>query len=294
MAFGVVTMLIVFAGVWRVYNYRFSLRTLLVFFTIFGIYLGLRISYEAKRNQAIAEASSLGGRFTVMDRGIGIPWSFWMDRYQLDFDTASLDDEDLYHLQALSPSALWGLSLGNTGITDVGLKRVGKLSGLEWLSLANQEVPASGSPVMDRRRNCITDDGLKELSDLTRIGNLYLGGTDVTDVGLSHLSQLSSLGGLYLQRTNITGDGLHYIRELEHLVVMYLDECRITKEGYRELSRLTSLQCLGLNDTAVTDEDLVHLQKLKNLTTLEIVGTDVTDEGLRHFKAVIPGCRVNR
>jgi internalin A len=70
------------------------------------------------------------------------------------------------------PEEIEDVDLAGTRVTDVGLKRVGKLRGLTWLDLSDTRV---------------TDDGLKELADLTKLAHLYLQNTRVTDAGVAPL-----------------------------------------------------------------------------------------------------------
>src|SRR5262249_26539499 len=63
--------------------------------------------------------------------------------------------------------------LGDTQVTDVGLKELKKLQSLEWLMLDHTKV---------------TDAGLKELKGLKSLQTLDLFQTEVTDLGLKEAS----------------------------------------------------------------------------------------------------------
>ena len=77
----------------------------------------------------------------------------------------------------------FGLDLGDTQVTDAGLKELKELKNLTLLDLGGTQV---------------TDAGLKELKDLKNLTSLDLGGTQVTDAGLKELKDLKNLTSLDL------------------------------------------------------------------------------------------------
>ena len=80
---------------------------------------------------------------------------------------------------------VWSVNLGETAISDEGLKHLGGLTNLLHLSLENTQ---------------ISDEGLKHLGGLTNLGGLYLHGTQISDEGLKHLSGLTNLTELRLEK----------------------------------------------------------------------------------------------
>jgi hypothetical protein len=90
------------------------------------------------------------------------------------------------------------LSLGDTQVTDAGLKKIGQLKNLSGLFLHGTKV---------------TDDGLKDVSSLANLKDLWLDGTEVTDAGLKHLERLSALSHLSLEKTKVTKQGIHSFRK---------------------------------------------------------------------------------
>lgn len=69
---------------------------------------------------------------------------------------------------------VYELNLGDTQITDAGLKDVAKLQNLEELVLENTQ---------------ITDEGLKEVAKLQRLMYFYLHSTKVTKKGMTELKK---------------------------------------------------------------------------------------------------------
>ena len=66
------------------------------------------------------------------------------------------------------------VNLGDTKVTDAGLKELKDLKQLTTLNL---------------KFTGVTDAGLKELKDLKQLTTLYLGGTKVTDDGVADLQK---------------------------------------------------------------------------------------------------------
>jgi len=82
------------------------------------------------------------------------------------------------------------LYLGNARLGDAGLLAFQKLTKLEVLDVSNN--PA------------ITDKGLAHLAQMSRLEQLYIGGTAITDKGLEELRPLEGLTRLHVTNTMIT------------------------------------------------------------------------------------------
>jgi internalin A len=72
------------------------------------------------------------------------------------------------------PGSPFGLYLGETQVTDLGLKELTALKSLRSLSL---------------HKTRVTDTGLKELAALRNLQSLELSGTSVTDAGVKELQK---------------------------------------------------------------------------------------------------------
>jgi Leucine-rich repeat (LRR) protein len=121
-----------------------------------------------------------------------------------------------------APGRAFGLALGNTRITDAGLKELAGLKNLRWLVLRDTQ---------------ITDAGLKELAGLQNLQRLDLGFTRITDAGLKELAGLKNLQWLNLWGTRITDAGLKELAGLKNLLWLGLEFTQITDAGVRELQK---------------------------------------------------------
>jgi Leucine-rich repeat (LRR) protein len=122
-----------------------------------------------------------------------------------------------------APTSAFGLYLGETDITDAGLKVVAKLQQLTMLVLVGTQ---------------ITDAGLKEVAKLQQLTKLDLSYTQITDAGLKEVAKLQLLTWLNLSETQITGASLKELAKLQQLTSLNLMACReITDAGVAELKK---------------------------------------------------------
>lgn len=110
---------------------------------------------------------------------------------------AALGDAELAKLAAAGKDLVW-LDLSRTGISDAGLKVLGKMPNLQYLDL---------------RETAVGDAGLEALAPLRNLQTLGLYGTAVTDSGLPALQRLPGLRRLYLGGTKVTPTGLAGLRQ---------------------------------------------------------------------------------
>jgi hypothetical protein len=209
----------------------------------------------------------------------------------LDLSGCAVTDKGLANFPALA--RLKSLNLAGCSVTDEGLKYLRGLSRLRVLRLSKFNiydcVPPPNHPGHDPRTlgglGEITDDGLTNLSRLSRLKELDLFGCNVTDKGLQHIRKLANLRELNLtQCKEITNDGLGHISELSQLKRLFLSDvknCKVSDEGLARISGLTAMEALFLGGTSVTDDGLLHLSRFDSLCELDLDGCLVTDVGLR-------------
>ncbi len=289
--FGVIAGALILALVVR--RYRFSLRTLFLVMTVFGIWLGLKLNRDAELNRALSAIENGGGRLVVTDRRSDFPWGLWKSRYSLEYHGLEhpISKEDLLHLETLAPSSVCWLNLANTGITDTDLGRIKGLTDLEFLSLSN-ETYLTGEVIPNRPQNSITDAGLARLGQLKNLKGIDLSGTAVTDDGLKLLAAMPHLIWVYLDGTNVSGSGLDHLGSHKHLMMLELNGCNLTPTGYRELIQIPTLISLGLNNSGCTDEDLGLLAKNTSLGVVRLNRSNVTKEAVHQFQILHPKCRI--
>lgn len=141
----------------------------------------------------------------------------------------------------------------------------------------------------------ITDEELRPLGQLSTTKTVILAGcASVTDVGVGHLATLSKLEELYLGGTSISDDALNELTTLRNLRKLTLDGTAVTDTGLVHLTDLTQLEELNLNRTAVSDAGLEYLKSITNLRKLRLAGTQVTGTGVKNLEQARPDLEIYR
>jgi hypothetical protein len=165
------------------------------------------------------------------------------------------------------------LGLGDTDVTDAGLKEVGRVKTLRqfWITAAFK----------------ITDAGVKELRGLENLEDLTLDRSKVTGTGFKDLKDLKKLRKLTLRGSSVTDAGLRYVAELPGVLILDLSTCTITDDGIQSLRAMSKLERLYLSGTGVTDKGLQLFQSTADfgtLKSLDVKGTKVTKEGVEQLR----------
>jgi hypothetical protein len=188
-------------------------------------------------------------------------------------------DAGLVHIERLSRLRVLRAS-DCMGISDAGMRSIGKLADLRKLRLFFWEGP-------------LTDAGVAELSPLVRLEQLHIYGCEgVTDRGMKHLASLKSLEGLYLNRCAVSGVGLAHLKGLSRLSTVGMGGLGahggsdwVTDAGLEVVANLQGLSELHLFFCAsLTDAGVAHLKNLGNLRILNLnLCYDITDAGIREL-----------
>ncbi len=152
----------------------------------------------------------------------------------------------------------------NLRISNLGMKYIGQIHGLEELQLIRFEG--------------VTDAGLEYLKPLHSLRLLELHKSITTDAALATISELESLEDLSLSnnpKSLLTDVGLSYLPKLKHLKrlqTMGWSKTSITDAGLRTLSTMSSLQDLQVcGGEGITDAGIAHLAKMSGLESLAIL-----------------------
>ncbi len=250
---------------------RFSLKLLLLIFSISCVWLGYASNRARSQKRAVDRVIELGGH-------VGFD-------YQFDSNMNWRKDPKL-------PAPVWLIDvIGEdyarrpmvVNFDDGSDPTNGDLSVLERFTDLKQLT------FMNRKR--ITDDGLHHLSPLAKLEVLALNGTHVRDQGLQHIRHMQNLTGLSLDRTPITHHGLKYVGELKKLEWLNLNDTQVTDEGLRHIASLPHLETLQLRGTSITDEGIKQLSRMTSLK-LVLLGDAISREGQAWLQAQLPKCKV--
>lgn len=184
----------------------------------------------------------------------------WINR---NYPWASFNDS-LINLQPLVN--LQRINLPST-VNDIGIEHISKLRGLKVLE--------STSGGMSN----LTNLSMKYISGLQNLEAIRFSGCiNVNDEGLRYLSNLSNLKELWLIQWNITDKSMASVSSLKNLRILKMKRTGITYKGISLLPQLPYLEDLDLELTAVTNEAIKYLGEIKNLKVLNLSNTSVNDK----------------
>ena len=171
-------------------------------------------------------------------------------------------------------STWYGITTDSQGrITELNLTRnqlKGKLPP-ELTNLTNLEVLALGG-------NQLTGTIPTWLSNLANLQELYLWGNKLTGKIPTELGSLTNLTILVLSENQLTGPIPRELSNLTNLTILALSENQLIGPIPRELSNLTNLIILALYENQLIGEITADLSSLSNLTELYLHENQLTGE----------------
>lgn len=122
-----------------------------------------------------------------------------------------------------------------------------------------------------------TDETLDHLKELKQLRSLNLFGANITGNGTERLTAFSKLEDLTLAELDLHGH-LGFLRHTPNMSRLYLSYTNVDDSDLNELLQLKNLEELFLRQTQVSDEGVEVLARLPSLRRLELVGSNVTME----------------
>ncbi len=148
---------------------------------------------------------------------------------------------------------------------------------------AERDGMARHFPTLPARNSGITDSGMVQLQDLTRLRKLWLAARNVRGPGLAYFSSLPLLESLNLFLPSLENDGLSHLQFAANLQIFHLSSLRITDEGVPYLAQIPKLTTLSIGNTSITGAGLRHLRSCEQLTNLGLSGRQLTREGIEQL-----------
>jgi hypothetical protein len=263
-------------GIWRLVvefmqrGFRFSLRTLIVAISIFGLLLGtigawwVRFAAQYRAVHQLMAYGAVYDRFTPgSEKRPTVYRLFGFDPFEMEHDLTLTNDrvlsEVLRNPEELSNVA--HLSF-NRGVTATGFAEA-----TGW----NRFPAANSVEFIDSN---IDSTGMKRIAEWTNLRHAFFNGCpQVTDADLAELTALPKLESLALIEE---GGGM-----------------KISDAGLAYVSRMQLLKKLMIiNMPNMTDVGFAQLHGLKNLEVLTIRKCGLTEAGLRELHEALPNCRI--
>lgn len=267
--------------------FQFSLKTLLILFTVLAVWLGLHVRAARMQADAVRTIREYGGS-VVYDYefqpgtfkpgrpiGKGDSWvPSWLVRtFGVDF-FHSVSGVNLF------------IKRGHGAFSFI-MEGEPPLHVLD--SIPNvRALHVFGPPAADVE--------LAHLASLDQLESLVLIG--VTELAIEHLGPLKSLTSLSVQSSSVTDESLRVVGTLPHLESLRISSGSISDEGLKYLLGHDRLMCIDLvGDNfpkyQITDSGLMTLAGLLRLKRLRLVHTRVTYSGVDDFKDVRPDVSVD-
>jgi hypothetical protein len=203
-----------------------------------------------------------------------------------------LEELDLIGQPVAADALVWtglkSLRLGMDGTDDAGAARIATFRRLERLELFYTK---------------ITNEGLKQITELPALGHLWLDSDVITDVGVGHLRKLTSLKSLSLRGKQLTDKSIAYLAEMKSLERVDLDGGRDVgfpgSENYcfsvravHQLKALPNLHFLWLSNFDVGD--YTGLKQLTQLRELTLVWAEARGDEVDALQDALPQATVHR
>lgn len=192
--------------------------------------------------------------------------------------SSAVDDAMLDGLADLPPASVQSLVLGETKVTDAGLKKCLHLHGLTDVALYSTRVG---------------DEGVLGFAALPSIKHLNLSGTQVGDAIIDGLlAKLPVLESLNLENTDISPALLPVITGHKSLTLLFLPTLCSNDAGIQAIASMKQLKWLKAEGRHVTDASVDVLLGFTELKHLILPGTRLSDESLSKLRKGLPDCKV--
>jgi hypothetical protein len=188
--------------------FQFSLRTFFVVVAVACLWLGYYARQAALRGQAVGALLNRGAQIIYRHQYIRIPKGTKF----LSGPRTIIADGNTFQFNPDAP-----------------------VPGPDWLRSALGDDFFQEVQVVNKL-SC-SDDDLRNISVLTTITNLHVGGPRVSDTGFAHVSQLKDLETISLIGTNVTDEGIAGLANLKKLKQIRMWNNSVTPHGVEHLNK---------------------------------------------------------
>jgi hypothetical protein len=280
--------------------YQFSLRTLLLFVTLFACacsWFAVKMRQAKIQKETVEKLEKFGcdieydwemraPKKTIIKSTIAPRWlqkllgaDFFSKVTGVDTDQHFWGDEEMLYFKGLPD--LQTISIHNAGMTDAGLESLKDLAELRILNIS------IGMNQLDDYQLSITDAGLKHLRGLRQLINLNLTTGEITGDGLENFAEMTQLEYLYICVPHRADAGLAHLKGLKNLQKLWFTGSDLTDAGLASLKELTGLREINLAYSPITDAGLRHLKGLSQLQDLSLHNTQISDAGLEEISGLV-------
>ena len=238
--------------------FRFRLRTLLLAFTAFGVFVGPEMHHQFRQHNAAKRLRAIPQTSLAYDYDLESD-EHWTEKFPPIRSKVALAFRGATGSHFFNPVVR--LFLSNDSLESIRL--VGNLRNLKWLHIAN----STGS-MNDRKIST-----LKPIQNCSRLEYLVVGNWLV-------LSPNGSDGfrgtGTTLLPYDITDSDIDLISKLNDLRILAIGGQNVDDESIQKLINLNSLEYLYLSKADVTQDGLEEFQRARpNVEIVELTDSDI-------------------
>ena len=238
--------------------FRFRLRTLLLAFTVFGVFVGPELFHQIRQHNAAKQLRAIPQTSLAYDYDFDSDEN-WTDKFPPIRSKVARTFRGTTGSHFFNPVVR--LFLSDDSAESIRL--VGSLGNLKWLHIAN----STGS-MTDRKIS-----SLKPIQNCGRLEYLVVGnwlvlspsgsdgfrGTgitllpyDVTDTDIDIISKLNELRILAIGGQNVNDDSIQKLTNINSLEYLYLSKADVTPNGLEEFQRVRpNVEVIELTDSDI-------------------------------------------
>jgi hypothetical protein len=241
--------------------------------------------------QFMSDAKALGGKgeIRILDPGL-VGALGRAEDYTLSVGGPQFDDAALESIAERYGTKIVVLRLFQSRVTDAGLRHLSAMTRLSELFISGDYRPRRPIGSSDP---VISAAGLIQLGRITSLEKLTLGNLPITDADLEGIKDLPSLTCLSLITTKVEGPGLATLKSFPRLTFLFLENDPITQKGLATLSGVTSLEGLSIWGIPLTKAALDPLKPLPHLRWLRLRNCGPLDASLDALAKDMPRWKIN-
>ena len=256
---------------------RFSLKSLLLFVTLFCIvigYVGSQLAHVAQQRTAVLAIRATANCQVLYD----YQWDQHNGWVAIDSGKYPADATPLLRRLFGDDFCCSTVVRCDGDLRAGGFSQIARLSSIQRLSLENAHFAEDDFALLARLRNVV---------------DINLAGTSFGDAGAAHLPNCRNLKDLNLDGTNVSDVGMKSIGDSTRLEELVLSGTAVSNAGLEYLGKMTSLRLLVLgggqyesHPMPIDDRGLVHLRGLKHLECLALSDLHITDDGINDIASL--------
>lgn len=210
-------------------------------------------------------------------------------------------DEDLKLLASL-PSGLeqiQSVDVRLSGVSDDGVKQIGKFPGLVELNLTSTSINGLG---LESLKDCpnlrklivsstlnMTPQGWEALGKVAQLETLIVSDNQLKDADVSKFIGITNLREINISRTAVTDQSFEHLAAMENLAILRLENnSGIDGRGLQAYTRTKPvLRELHSTGTQLGRAGLKHVKSIASLEVLDLSGTGLTDAQFSEMKGAV-------